>query len=108
MTNFATLLRYLPKKIQLMKGSKPNVKGMKKIILDPKYTETPFPQKKMVQRLTLCWIKLHNCIFLFRFTGSTLLTLLMRDGWCKVEDEDERVPLKYFLIVMIIIIYYNF
>lgn len=29
-----------------MKGSKPNVKGMKKMILDPKYTETPFPQKK--------------------------------------------------------------
>lgn len=92
-----------------MKGSKPNVKGMKKIILDPKYTETPFPQKKNgTETNTVLDKTVHNCIFLFRFTGSTSLTLLMRDGWCKVEDEDERVPLKYFLIVMIIIIYYNF
>lgn len=44
-----------------MKGSKPNVKGMKKRIPDPKYPETPFTQKrkKNVQRLTLYWMKLY-------------------------------------------------
>ena len=41
MANFVTLLSYLPKKIQEMKKINPNLKGMKKIILDPKYPETP-------------------------------------------------------------------
>ena len=35
MANFIALLSYLPKKIQVMKEINPNVKGMKKIILDP-------------------------------------------------------------------------
>ena len=91
MANFVTLLSYLPKKIQVMKEINPNVKGVKKIILDPIYPETPSPPKKKKKKgigtYTVLDKAVHNCIF-FRFTGSTLLTWLMRDGRHKGDDED--------------------
>lgn len=67
MANFVTLLSYLANKIQLMKEGKPNVKGMKKRILECKYPQIPFPPKQEekhgIETYTVLDRAVYNCIF---------------------------------------------